>query len=409
MLIEPPSLQKGQQEISILINADTGVAGKLRPGDLVDVLATFQPDDQSRSPASARTIIRRARIVTIGLPRAAARPGGTDNALRAADATQQQVLVPVTFALRPTLSLRLTYAETFASEIRLSLIRRGDETRKLPTSKREYTLPPTRARTPEDDAMKARLALGLTDSDRAAQVIALAEEAGEIQVVATPQTSDDVIAVLAHTEVEVLVLDEELGPLPVLELARQLQAKHPAVGLLLLAAREATPDLLRQAVRAGFRDVLAAPMTVEALADATARGATWAQAVRERSEADDLARVAEHIGGSDHRGRRRQGRRRLLDRRPARRAGRCAATTPSARCAWPSSTCRPATCARCWTCRATAASPTWPASPRARSRSARWTTPSTCTPPACACCSRPSAARTARTSARPPPARSSAR
>ena len=50
-------------------------------------------------------------------------------------------------------------------------------------------------------------------------------------------------------------------------------------------------------MRAGFRDVLASPMTVEALADATARGATWAQAVRERSEADDLARVAEHIGG----------------------------------------------------------------------------------------------------------------
>jgi pilus assembly protein CpaE len=146
--------------------------------------------------------------------------------------------------------------------------------------------------------VRARLALGLTDSERAAQVIALAEEAGDIDVVATPQTSDDVITVLAHTEVEVLVLDEELGPLPVLELARQLQAKHPAVGLLLLAAREASPDLLRQAVRAGFRDVLSAPMTVEALADATARGATWAQAVRERSESDDLARVAEHIGGT---------------------------------------------------------------------------------------------------------------
>ena len=108
---------------------------------------------------------------------------------------------------------------------------------------------------------------------------------------------------LAHTEIEVLVLDEELGPLPVLELARQLQAKHPAVGLLLLAAREASPDLLRQAVRAGFRDVLSAPLTVEALADATARGATWARAVRERSEADDL--------------------------RPRRRAHRRAASSPS--------------------------------------------------------------------------------
>jgi pilus assembly protein CpaB len=150
MLVEPPALEKGQQEISILINADTGVAGKLKPGDMVDVLATFQPDDQTRSPASARTIIRRARIVTIGLPRAATRPGADDNPLRQGNAANaQQVLVPVTFALRPTLGLRLTYAETFASEIRLSLIRRGDESRKLAASKREYTLPPTRARTPE--------------------------------------------------------------------------------------------------------------------------------------------------------------------------------------------------------------------------------------------------------------------
>ena len=56
--------------------------------------------------------------------------------------------------------------------------------------------------------MRARLALGLTDSDRAAQVIALAEEAGDIDVVATPQTSDDVITVLAHTEVEPLTPGE---------------------------------------------------------------------------------------------------------------------------------------------------------------------------------------------------------
>jgi pilus assembly protein CpaE len=145
--------------------------------------------------------------------------------------------------------------------------------------------------------MRARLALGLTDSDHAGRLIALVEEAGEVDVVATPQTTDDVFTVLAQTEVEVLVLDEELGPLPVLELARQLQAKHPAVGLLLLAAHDASPELLRQALRSGFRDVLSAPLTVEALAEATGRAATWARAVRERSEAEELARVAEHIGG----------------------------------------------------------------------------------------------------------------
>jgi pilus assembly protein CpaB len=142
MLIEPPSLEEGQQEISILVNADTGVAGKLQPGDSVDVLATFPPDERNRSPASARTLIRRARVVTVGLPRSAARPGGNPQD-GSQTANEQQVLVPVTFALRPTLALRLTYAETFASEIRLSLIRRGDEARKLAKGKREFTLPPT--------------------------------------------------------------------------------------------------------------------------------------------------------------------------------------------------------------------------------------------------------------------------
>lgn len=148
MLIEPPSLEAGQQEISILINADTGVAGKLQPGDMVDVLATFPADERNRSPASARTIIRRARVVTVGLPRSAAKPGSNSAQDAAPAPNEQEVLVPVTFALRPTLALRLTYAETFASEIRLSLIRRGDETRPLAKDKREFTLPPTIAKLP---------------------------------------------------------------------------------------------------------------------------------------------------------------------------------------------------------------------------------------------------------------------
>jgi pilus assembly protein CpaB len=153
MLIEPPVLEKGQQEVSILINADTGVAGKVRPGDVVDVLATFDPDQATRSPASARTLIRHAHVITVGVPRVATRPGA-NVASAAAQASggnegAQQILVPVTFALRPTLALRLTYAETYATQIRLALIRPGDESLRLPASKREYTLPPTRARLPQ--------------------------------------------------------------------------------------------------------------------------------------------------------------------------------------------------------------------------------------------------------------------
>lgn len=147
MLVEPSALEEGEQEISILINADTGVAGKLQPGDAVDVLATFQADQNTRSPASARTLIRRARVITIGAPKTGKRPEAAENAGAAS-----AVVLPVSFALRPTLALRLAYAESFASEIRLSLIRRGDEGRKLRKSKREFTLPRTRRRAANPDA-----------------------------------------------------------------------------------------------------------------------------------------------------------------------------------------------------------------------------------------------------------------
>ena len=124
MLIEQPALAPGEREISVLINADTGVAGKLRPGDNVDVLATFQSDDNTVARQRAHDHPPRPGHHRRD-PARGREPGSTGR--RRAGPGAQQVLVPVTFALRPTLALRLTYAETFASEIRLALIRRGDE------------------------------------------------------------------------------------------------------------------------------------------------------------------------------------------------------------------------------------------------------------------------------------------
>src|SRR4051812_16730026 len=46
MLVSPPELAPGQREVAILVDAETGVAGKLGPGAVVDIVATFQGDDQ---------------------------------------------------------------------------------------------------------------------------------------------------------------------------------------------------------------------------------------------------------------------------------------------------------------------------------------------------------------------------
>ena len=124
--------------------------------------------------------------------------------------------------------------------------------------------------------------------------------------------------------------------------------------------REASPDLLRQA--------RARRLPRRALGADDRRGARR----RHRARRDVGAGGARALRGRRPRARRRAHRRHRSSPSPAPRAASAArpspctsrwpppATTPSAPCAWPSSTCRPATCARCWTCRATAASPTSP-------------------------------------------------
>jgi pilus assembly protein CpaB len=145
MLISPPALQRGQQEVSIMINADTGVAGKIQPGDRVDVNATFA-GDQNDVPTSRKLIVN-ARIISVGLPQQGARPfqqrddnGGTTN--------PTELVVPVTFALKPRDVLRVNYAESNAQEIRLSLVRPDDPNEVSPRS-REFSLPPSKERPPK--------------------------------------------------------------------------------------------------------------------------------------------------------------------------------------------------------------------------------------------------------------------
>lgn len=147
MLVPPPTLELGQREISVLISAETGVAGKIQPNDLVDIVATYAGDQ--RSLPRARTIISRAQIVTIGTPQAGTARRNFGNADSDGPASQSgsDAVVPVTFALSPRGVQILTHAESFATEVRLALIRPGDPS-SVKKKDREYTLPVTKRRAP---------------------------------------------------------------------------------------------------------------------------------------------------------------------------------------------------------------------------------------------------------------------
>jgi pilus assembly protein CpaB len=119
MLVPPPDLGPGEREVAILVDAETGVAGKIGPGKLVDIVATFPASD--RKAPQSRVVVPGARIIEVGEPRL---KGGNNLREQQQDPTQ---VVPVTFALTPQEVLQVTYAESNAAEVRLSLLRPGEQ------------------------------------------------------------------------------------------------------------------------------------------------------------------------------------------------------------------------------------------------------------------------------------------
>ena len=134
MLGPPPELATGVREIAILVDAETGVAGKINPGAMVDIVATFAGNDQTGRRAESEIVVPGARIIDVGQPEL---KGGRGIREQAADPEQ---VVPVTFALNPRQALIVTYAESFAEEVRLSLLRPGEDG-KLKKKQRTYRRP----------------------------------------------------------------------------------------------------------------------------------------------------------------------------------------------------------------------------------------------------------------------------
>ncbi|MGW5651005.1 Flp pilus assembly protein CpaB [Streptomyces humi] len=130
MVVDQPELKAGQQEVAIMIDAATGVAGKITPGSLVNVYATFQGKQQS-DPDQSKIIVTNARVLDVG-ELTSLEPDNSKN-------QQPTDAVPITFALSTLDAQRLTYAESFAQRVRLALVAPGTTTT-VPDKDRTYEL-----------------------------------------------------------------------------------------------------------------------------------------------------------------------------------------------------------------------------------------------------------------------------
>ncbi|MEU9244595.1 Flp pilus assembly protein CpaB [Streptomyces shenzhenensis] len=129
MIVDQPELKPGEQEVAIMIDAATGVAGKITPGSRVNVYATFEGKQQS-DPDQSKIIVTNAQVLDVGQL----------TSLEPDNKNQQPTdAVPITFALSTLDAQRLTYAESFAQRVRLALVAPGTTTT-VPDRDRTYEL-----------------------------------------------------------------------------------------------------------------------------------------------------------------------------------------------------------------------------------------------------------------------------
>ncbi len=130
MFVDKPKLQAGEQEMAIMIDASTGVAGKITPGAKVNIIGTFK-SKKADGPDQSVVMVANARVINVGKltpldPKDSERKGAAE-------------AVPITFALSAKDSQRVAYAESFAVHVRLALVAPGTDSAPNPGD-RFYTL-----------------------------------------------------------------------------------------------------------------------------------------------------------------------------------------------------------------------------------------------------------------------------
>jgi pilus assembly protein CpaE len=134
--------------------------------------------------------------------------------------------------------------------------------------------------------MIIRTLCGIGDPDTARALTALL---GQIPTTEPAQVVTDSTAMLAalgrmaeesmEELPEVVLVHERIGPVPALELVRDVAMRFPAVGVVVMS-QAPTPDLYAAAMDVGARGVVGLPLSYDELASRVQAAAAWASGVR---------------------------------------------------------------------------------------------------------------------------------
>ncbi|MEU7579321.1 AAA family ATPase [Streptomyces sp. NPDC041068] len=111
----------------------------------------------------------------------------------------------------------------------------------------------------------------------------------------------DTLARLAAESVdelpEVVLVHERIGPVPALDLIRDLVLRFPAVGVVLITA-DTSPGLLTAAMDSGARGIVGLPLAYDALAERVQAAAAWSTGMRRHLNSGGLELYGGGGGGT---------------------------------------------------------------------------------------------------------------
>ncbi|MFI8170599.1 CpaE family protein [Streptomyces sp. NPDC086081] len=134
--------------------------------------------------------------------------------------------------------------------------------------------------------MPTRILPAVGDTDAVRSVTTLLSQLPDAEPVAPVVDSTQLVDTLARLAAEsvdelpeVVIVHERIGPVPALELIREVALRFPAVGVILVTS-DASPGLFQAAMDYGARGLVALPLSYEELASRVQAVAQWSTGVR---------------------------------------------------------------------------------------------------------------------------------
>ncbi|MCZ7458321.1 AAA family ATPase [Streptomyces sp. WMMC940] len=134
--------------------------------------------------------------------------------------------------------------------------------------------------------MTTRILPAVGDADAARSIATLLSQLPEAEPAGPVGDSTSLIDTLARLAAEsvdelpeVVLVHERIGPVPALELIREVALRFPAVGVVLVTA-DASPGLYSAAMDSGARGLVGLPLSYEELVQRVQAAAAWSVGVR---------------------------------------------------------------------------------------------------------------------------------